>query len=314
MGAIDLQVVLFAYGLAFFAMAVAVSARLWPLRDEPLAAVFSFLALFGLTHAAAEWLELWTLLRGSTPAREARSALLASLSFVLLACFAVSLALLGREPRVRRRGVGAAFATGTLCLVAASVLGGPVPLNVAARWLIGTPGALAAACFLARPRVRWDGPLTSPPWPVRGLAVVLAAYGATIIVGPAADFSPASVLNRPAFFAATGLRVELLRSVLAVGMSVMAVLTLGRFDVLDRRRLSAAVDRATAALERSRVSLRAVLDTAPIAIGVLDGEGHVLRANPSLAAVLAWATGTKPKGACCGTSWPRRTSRRCAAR
>jgi len=100
-----LAAVFFVYGLAFFAMGLAIALEARRTTELRLAASLKYLAGFGLLHGAVEWIDMWLLLpwplvpAAAAAARIARLALLAS-STVLLAVFGTSL-LGGLVPRYR---------------------------------------------------------------------------------------------------------------------------------------------------------------------------------------------------------------------
>jgi signal transduction histidine kinase len=61
-----LVVVFFVYGLAFFAMGLAIALEARRKTELQLVWVLKYLAAYGLLHAAVEWLDMWLLLPGST--------------------------------------------------------------------------------------------------------------------------------------------------------------------------------------------------------------------------------------------------------
>lgn len=91
-----LVVVFFVYGLAFFAMGLAIALEARRTTELRLASTLKYLAAFGLLHAAVEWIDMWLLLPWPLAATTAsalrviRLALFAA-STVLLAVFGTSL-------------------------------------------------------------------------------------------------------------------------------------------------------------------------------------------------------------------------------
>jgi len=89
MPAARLVAVFFVYGLAFFAMGLAISLEARRTTDLRLAAALKYLAAFGLLHGAVEWIDMWLLLPWPLPPATA-----AALRVVRLALFAASTVLL----------------------------------------------------------------------------------------------------------------------------------------------------------------------------------------------------------------------------
>src|SRR5574341_1970964 len=56
-----LVVVFFVYGLAFFAMGLAIALEARRSTDLRLARSLKYLAAFGLLHAGVEWIDMWLL-------------------------------------------------------------------------------------------------------------------------------------------------------------------------------------------------------------------------------------------------------------
>src|SRR5512134_612904 len=100
-----LVAVFFIYGLAFFAMGLAFALEARRKTELRLVWVLKYLAAYGLLHAAVEWIDMWQLLPGVSPAtipavlRIVRLALFVA-STVMLAVFGAAL-IAALAPRFR---------------------------------------------------------------------------------------------------------------------------------------------------------------------------------------------------------------------
>jgi PAS domain S-box-containing protein len=182
------------------------------LRRRPYARLpWSWLAWFGATHGANEWLDLLALDMGSGPVFDFVRVGLLIISFLCLAEF-------GRASMVTLRGHGPGrwilAVMGGLATLGA--LFGEAGLFATARYILGFGGALwAAGAFLLAAR-------TSPPAsrPLQAAALGMAGYAlATGLVVNQGSFFPSSWLNFDSFLAVTDVPIQLVRGVLALWIS-----------------------------------------------------------------------------------------------
>jgi PAS domain S-box-containing protein len=205
----QLDYIYFFYGMSFFLL---VPICLFLRRRPYISLPWLWLAWFGATHGANEWLDLLALGLGSGPVFGSFRAGLLIISFLCLAEF-------GRGSMVTLRGHG----PGRWILV---VMGGLVALGgmlglagllVAIRYILGFGGAFwaAGAFFLAAQ--------TSPPASrsLHAAALGMAGYAlATGLVVNPAPFFPASWLNIDSFLAVTSVPIQLVRGFLAMWISI----------------------------------------------------------------------------------------------
>jgi|GEM_PF-6913109 len=198
----QMDFVLFVYGMAFLLMAVVCVA----LRRQERAVPWKYLALFGLTHGAGEWLDMLALgLADSSAFAMARLALKA-VSFAFLLEF-------GRigngAPRAR-----AVWPWIILCLAGLTALGvqdGLPGVTAAVRYGLALPGTLWAGLALLRAaRMRQHGSLC-----LSVAAGAMLLYGlAAGLVTPPATLPPASIINNDIFLSFTGFPVQVVRCLL----------------------------------------------------------------------------------------------------
>jgi diguanylate cyclase (GGDEF)-like protein len=206
----QLDFIFFFYGLAF----ILLGAICWTIaRSKGRDSAWAALGGFGFVHGICEWLDLAALIVGDAPAFAATRIGLMAASFVLLLEFARLEAW-----RLGTRVPGRWIYVPLLLLVAlVGVFHGIAAAGIAARYAIGLVGAAAASIVL----MRVANNLANS---ARRYAILAAggfglyAICAGLIV-PAAPFWPASVVNHGTFAAVTHVPIQLVRGVLACGIS-----------------------------------------------------------------------------------------------
>ncbi|MEN6665749.1 MAG: response regulator [Phycisphaerae bacterium] len=175
---------------------------------------WQWLGLFGMFHCANEWMELLAISLGDSPLFSGLRVTLMALSFVFLLEFARSglASLQGRAPGV--------WVFLPLLAVGASgwTSGGWTGINVGLRAATGLIGGAAAAWVL------WASSHRAAPRQAAWLRICAAGMGAyaiaTGLVTPQAPVFLGAVLNHHWFLDATGLPIQVIRTVLAVVMTV----------------------------------------------------------------------------------------------
>ncbi|MHB1162247.1 MAG: sensor histidine kinase [Chloroflexota bacterium] len=251
-----LALILFIYGLAFFAMGLAIVLEAHPGSKLPLARNLWPLAAFGFLHSGVEWLDMVMVARfhenpllGQIPVSTIRVGLLV-VSSLALAWFGAALLA---EAGGRRRGF-LGIPPILLLLWAIVVLrdqpGGPAPFpnssawtSIWTRYLLYLPASLLSAAALARqvPTLRSLG-MAHVAGDCRWAAYLFCAnaFVAGLVV-PRADFPPASFLNYETFWHAIGLPPQLLRASAALAITYFIVRVLRLFDLqvcLERERFA----------------------------------------------------------------------------
>jgi signal transduction histidine kinase len=259
----------FLYGLVFFILGLAILVHSRSYSRLELARSLSWLAAFGLFHAAYEWAELFS------PVQEAYLslrgiALLHSLHLTLLCVSFVALlefgaALLRPLHRARwLRWVTIGLFSAYLVFIA-----GPLPrllpqahewhaaAEALARYGIAFPGGLLAAYGLRENTFRLIAPLRVPhiirTLRVAGVALALYALAGGLIP-PAAPFFPASVLNAASFERVLGLPPLVLASLVGLVLAVAMIRALEVFDLELRRSIEAMEQQQILAVERNRIA------------------------------------------------------------
>lgn len=208
----NLDYIFFCYGLAFIILA-AVCVSLQKAERERLP--WRFLGLFGLTHGIAEWADLTAIQIGDSVIFLAARCLIVTISFLFLMEF-------GRDGGIRLRGKGPGRSILLLPLLFAAAGGaaaGWIGVNTATRYALGLPAGLWAANTL----YRYAGTQAAL---ARRLLIAASAltglYALTSgLIVPHAPFFPASLINGDAFFRVTGLPIQLIRALLAIGIAFM---------------------------------------------------------------------------------------------
>ncbi len=207
----QMDYIFFIYGLSFILLAVicrgldgeTTDGRPWP-----------WLCLFGWLHGLSEWLDLLAFDLGDGPIFGAVRLGVMAASFMALMEFGRQ--GLRRDRLWTGRVLGPWLTPALVLLGVLGVFSGSMSgLNAAFRYSVGFPGALLAALVVLRTPGHHK---TVFRWGPRLAAGGLLLYApATGLVVPTAAFPPADWLNHSTFFAATGVPIQLVRAVCALG-------------------------------------------------------------------------------------------------
>ena len=247
--------VFFLYGLAFFVMGLALLFASRRSSTLYFARAILPLALFGLLHAAHEWIEMFqkvaALSRGYTPTplEEALRVGVLVASFVMLLAFGLLLLIPQAQPGWRiALPIGVivvAWLAGTWLVAAQYNIGAAETLAVAdslSRYSMAIPGAvLGTWALMAQQRA-----FREEEMPQFGSALVWCA-AALLLFGAVGQLfvretvlAPSALLNSSNFLQWFGIPVQLFRGAMAAVLTFFMVRLLGAFEVENRRRFEQA--------------------------------------------------------------------------
>lgn len=223
-----LDIVFFIYGLSFVAMGLSVAFQ--PRRNSTfgLSRILWLLAGFGILHGVNEWLDMWAIIKGPGPVLGGVRWLCLMVSYLFIFEFGRRLHGLARSGERTARGVhipGWVTPAMVVFIAAASANSGDFTGtgSILARYLFGFTGAVLSGAGFVRYYMAESERLES-----LGVKGYFALAGATFLaygllgglVTPPGEFFPANFLNTENFLAFTGIPVEAVRSVMAVGTLV----------------------------------------------------------------------------------------------
>jgi diguanylate cyclase (GGDEF)-like protein/PAS domain S-box-containing protein len=214
----QMDYIFFFYGLAFIGLGV-VCYILSRDVNQPLP--WGWLALFGFTHGANEWLDLVVFCWGD-------GVWFGALRWGILAVSFLFLVEFGRLSLIRRRGRGPGRWLLIVLALGAGLggLDGLSGLNATTRYFLGLVGSTGAGWALFAESRRADSKCRLS---LLGGSIGFFLYGlATGVVVPQAGFWPASAVNYGTFAHLTGLPIQLVRGLLACWIAGMSV---GYFQV-----------------------------------------------------------------------------------
>lgn len=227
---LEMVLVFFVYGLAFFSMGIALTLET---GRSPLLAerrVLRPLALFGLLHGAHEWLEI-ILLQGLwlglpfPPAFAWLRVILLTISFLPLVIFG-SLMLSDQLhiPSIRF-SILAALMVIYLAAIELSARIDPENLvahvDALARYLLATPGGILAGLgLLFRSRQVQLEKRLKLVQPFRWAAIGIGLYGLTQVFVSSAGIFPTNILNAQTFQSIAGFPIQVLRATVAILVTV----------------------------------------------------------------------------------------------
>ncbi len=266
---INRDIILFAYGLTFFVLGLAIALQSRHSSRLDLARSLSWLAAFGITHGLHEWGDLFIPIQRtylSEPAIELLNViqlLLLAASFAFLFEFGVTLV----RPLGRARWLHG-MSAGLLLVWALAVFFVILPLspdlstwhhtaNALARYFIGFLGGLLAAYGLRQQTFRRVAPLNVPhivnTLRVAGATLVLyAIFGG--LIPPPVSFFPGNLINTTSFEQALGVPPLVFRSLIGLVLTVATIRALEVFDVETARRIEAMEQQQILAAERERIA------------------------------------------------------------
>ena len=217
------------YGVSFFYLFLSLLFSFRPLRTTGLAAAFSYLMLFALTHATAEWMDAYLqymlLVHGQEASAQfsyVRLTLLAS-SFLFLFAFGLRLNQDVEQipAKVYRRFLG--FAAMLFFLVVPAYFWNGLPeikeLEIAFRNLLGFPAAVIAGIGLYKlSRNHYEKILPlGYGWYFRWCGYLFIAYGILAgLVAPKGEFLLSPYINNESFFSFAGVPIQLFRAAAAL--------------------------------------------------------------------------------------------------
>jgi signal transduction histidine kinase len=258
----NLITIYFFYGLAFFAMGLALVIESGRSSDFPFAVAMAPLAAFGLIHGFHEWLEMFQLLNmtGATSIpswilNDVFRLFLLVISFSLLVIFGVHLIFANHNQGMNGQWQSVAAAAALLIVWLVSVfvawqifgLEGSeltASADVLGRYILAIPGALLAAwailleqrTFSARGMQKFGRALL-------GAALALIIYGTVgQIFGKTSPIFPSNILNSSLFSQYFGVPIQLLRTICAVWITLSIVRALRAFDIETQQKLMEAQD------------------------------------------------------------------------
>jgi signal transduction histidine kinase len=256
----NLIAIYFLYGLAFFAMGLALMMESGRSSEFPFAAAMAPLAAFGMIHGFHEWIEMFQLLNiaGVTAVpdwllSDALRITLLVISFLLLTIFGVRLVYANHNPG--KDGWPQAIAVALtlffvwlISVIVANQIYGldrsslAATADVLGRYTLAIPGALLAAwailleqrTFAARGMSRFGHALL-------GAAVVLIIYGTLgQLLARTSPVFPSNIINGELFRSLTGMPVQLLRGLCAIIMTLFIIRALRVFEIETQQQLTEA--------------------------------------------------------------------------
>lgn len=280
--------VFFLYGLAFFAMGLALALASRRTSEFRFARAIIPLAAFGILHGIHEWIEMFQKIAvatgGYTPTlwhELLRLAVLAT-SFISLMAFGLSLLDPAENPRQRvylpllaMIGLWLGAAAIVLAAMRPAPGDGVVMADVLARYSLGIPAALLGAwAMMTQQRTFREHGMPQFGQDLVWCATALLLYG---VIGqvfvPRTALFPSSVLNSAAFLQWFGVPVQLFRGLMATILAFYMVRALNAFDLEGQHRLE----------DANRAKLQAQAEA-------LEGERSISRERERLNAELRQTT------------------------
>jgi signal transduction histidine kinase len=265
--------IFFLYGLAFFAMGLALLLELGRTIDSRFKLAIVPLVVFGLVHGFHEWFEMFELIGqqtyGFVPSSGLEWARLVILAFSFLALGSFGLGMVRPAQQFAGRNMWFLLALFSVYLMGVLQIGVWLEWSIPdwltasdawTRYVLGVPAAvLAAVGLLIQRRTFFAEGRGSYANGLRWAALAFALYGVIgqFIVAPSPLF-PSTAINTEWFLDTFRFPVQLFRAAMAVLVAVFTIRALRAFDVNRRIQLETARRRAQEAVAR-RDALRGEL-------------------------------------------------------
>jgi signal transduction histidine kinase len=263
------EIILFAYGLVFFVLGLAILFQSRRYSRLDLARSLLWLAAFGLLHGLYEWGELFSPFQERYLTRPAILLLHVShlifFGLSVLCLFEFGVVLLRPSNYARRLRFVPAGVFIAWCLFCFAVLpqlmNDPVEWHstteALARYCIAFPAALLAAYSLRQQTFERISPLNVPRivnmLRVAGVALALyAVFGG--LIPPPVTFFPGNVLNEVTFEQAFGVPPLVFQSLIGLVLTVAFIHALDVFDVETARRIEEMEQQQILSAERDRIA------------------------------------------------------------
>lgn len=249
----------FVYGLAFFALGLAVTLEIGRAKPTRFSRAMWPLAFFGLVHGSHEWIEMFAIMGRQTYGFEPSSGFATLRLFLLVISFA-SLIIFGSQIASRPITAGPQFnywlVSGLIVLFCLGVLGLGQRLawqqpawfatsDVWARYTLAIPGALlAAGAFLIQRRALLKQRQPAFANDLLWAAIAFLIYGGIgqLFVGVSPLF-PSNILNADLFQEWFGIPIQLVRATTAVVVAIFIIRALRAFEHNRQRELATARQR-----------------------------------------------------------------------
>lgn len=243
----------FFYGLAFFTLGIAL--LVYPKEGSrfSLAKTMLFIALFGLSHGANEWVDMFALIAkpSEAPTLQITGFILLPLSFLFLILFGTRSLSRVVELKIPWDALPVVLFLAWVFATATSehpFLAG----NVWARYLLGIPGILLTSYALFRYKPMFEARLPSVVPNLKIAVLAICSYGIlSSVIVPEAGFFPASILNETVFMNTIGLPVQAFRAICAIVVcfSTLRILRIFEWENVELHTLSI-TDELTGLLNR----------------------------------------------------------------
>jgi diguanylate cyclase (GGDEF)-like protein len=244
----------FFYGLSFFTLGISVI--FYPKKGSEfrIAKTFVFMALFGIFHGINEWAEMFSLMH--SPAEsivlKVLCLVLLPLSYYFLATFGIKNILRDDASLLAIQAIPVGLFVLWFILTASanqcSLMG-----NIWARYLLGIPATVLTGCALLKQSAAFSQMKAYISRDFSTAAFLFFLYGIlTGLVVPDAGFFPASFINYSFVAGATGIQVQVFRTVCAIVITynMISILSVFAWETQERLRRLSLKDELTGLLNR----------------------------------------------------------------
>lgn len=290
--AAHMDIVFFVYGLSFVVMGLAILLQPKDGSAFKWTQTLWLLAGFGLVHGGNEWVDLWSIIKGTNEASATIGWVCLAGSFAFLFEFGRRLirVSVGESPSCQKMAakyMGWWLTLGALCIVVIAAKANKDISNLdraIVRYIFGGMGSLMTAYGFYL-YYRCDKSLLSRINVKKYFIIMTAAFLLYALLGGLvvnrAEFFPADIINTDSFLQIVGIPVQVLRAVIAVVItfSMINILKIYSWEISNRQKES------ILRLQSSEEKYRTLIETIPDIVYMVDKDGFFIFINNAVRAL-----------------------------
>ncbi len=266
----NLDIIFFIYGLSFFIMGVAIWIQPKKNSRFRLGDVLWLLSFFGLLHGLNEWLDMWVIIKGTSPNLDIVRSFVLVVSFYFLFEFSRKLILIKTQVNSWSKRLSGylffwevlvALIIAVLFIFTKTDLGNKI--NSLARYFLCLPSGILIAygllCFYKNQKEILSSLKVKRYFITSALSIIVYSFSSGLIV-PKGNFIFSQWLNNDSFFSFMHFPVQLLRAFCAVviAWSILGILNIFSWEYLGE--LEKEVSEKNKDLQEANVLLRSEVD------------------------------------------------------
>lgn len=288
----NLDIVYFIYGFSFVVMGLGILFQPKQGSEFKIAKIIWFLALFGITHGTAEWLDMWAIIKGGSPVFDKVRWGILLISYLFLFEFSMRLFNIKRKIKI--------FVWSLIFIILSFILIMTLTFfdfwktaTILTRYLIGFPGLfLTGFGFFYYYQYKKEIQLKTLNVKKYFFLASFAFCSYALLSGtvvPKGDFFPSNLLNTESFIAAVHIPVQVFRTLCAVisAWGIVGILKIFEWETIGK--LKDAHLKLRERLTETEKRYEDIIDNSSDIIHSVDGNGFVVFTNKRACELLGYS-------------------------